>query len=360
MSKIVKLILMAVVFFSISASATDTKILKITGDTNFGSLSFGQSSTKTITIHNNGNSSLHISNIYLHPYIKDNYSFTKSCIGTDIEAGGECNISITFSPNKEYPPKNNIYSGLIYIVSNKTAGNPSKYLKGSIKDSRILRITGDTDFGSLSFGQSSTKTITIHNNGNSSLHINKIYLHPYIKYNYSFTNSCIGTDIEAGGECNVSITFSPDKNNPPKNNIYNGLIYVESNKTSGNSDKLLIGSIIDNGNHAPIANAGADQTIATSDTQVQLDGSASSDVDGDPLTYTWTIIDKPNGSNATLSDSTLVNPTFVADKDGTYTIQLIVNDGELYSATDSVIVTVGNTSPVPSTIDPTSFIPEFD
>ena len=113
-------------------------------------------------------------------------------------------------------------------------------------------------------------------------------------------------------------------------------------------------------NNPPVANAGADQTIATNSTQVQLDGSASSDVDSDPLTYQWTMTSKPNGSSATLSDATLVNPTFVADIDGAYTLQLIVNDGTVDSVADTVVITVGNNSPVPSAIDPTGFIPEFD
>jgi len=72
---------------------------------------------------------------------------------------------------------------------------------------------------------------------------------------------------------------------------------------------------------------------------------------------------KPNDSNATLSDATLEKPTFVADVNGTYDIQLIVNDGHVDSVADTVVITVtdgDNNSPVPPAIDPTSFIPEFD
>ena len=71
-------------------------------------------------------------------------------------------------------------------------------------------------------------------------------------------------------------------------------------------------------NLKPVANAGPDQSVtAGSTTIVQLDGSGSADPEGHSLTYTWALAAKPAGSAATLSNVSIVNPTFVADKPGT-------------------------------------------
>lgn len=103
--------------------------------------------------------------------------------------------------------------------------------------------------------------------------------------------------------------------------------------------------VITTRNSPPVANAGPDQTVVVGQT-VQLDGSASRDVDGDPLTYHWAFVHRPEGSQTALQDALAVRPTFVADAPGTYVAQLMVNDGQVDSGPDSVIVVTTNSPPV--------------
>jgi K319-like protein/FG-GAP repeat protein len=100
-------------------------------------------------------------------------------------------------------------------------------------------------------------------------------------------------------------------------------------------DQVVI--IVATGNLPPVANAGSDQTV-TAGQQVTLDGTRSSDPNGDTLTYSWCIKGKPEGSTATLSGANTARPTFTPDVAGSYVLCLTVNDGQAGSASDSVVV----------------------
>jgi hypothetical protein len=99
-------------------------------------------------------------------------------------------------------------------------------------------------------------------------------------------------------------------------------------------------------NSAPVANAGLDQNVVTGSV-VTLDGSGSSDANGDALTYNWSFTSMPARSIAVLSSATVVKPTFSADKDGVYVLRLVVNDGKVDSTPDTVTITAATAGPAP-------------
>lgn len=94
-------------------------------------------------------------------------------------------------------------------------------------------------------------------------------------------------------------------------------------------------------NNPPHASA-PNRITAEVDDLVFLDGSASSDVDGDPLTYRWELKFKPGASIALIENPTYATAQIRVERPGSYEIHLTVSDG---SATDRAVVTVTVASP---------------
>lgn len=104
----------------------------------------------------------------------------------------------------------------------------------------------------------------------------------------------------------------------------------------------------DTANVAPVANAGPNQSVIAGSTVITLDGSRSTDANGDSIQFAWTLTGKPQNSSAALSDPSSAKPTFTADLPGAYVASLVVSDGALNSSAASVTVTaaMANAAPV--------------
>lgn len=92
-------------------------------------------------------------------------------------------------------------------------------------------------------------------------------------------------------------------------------------------------------NIKPVANAGGNQAGSVGQV-IQLNGSGSSDANGDLLTYSWTFVSKPASSVAALSNPAGAFTQFTADRPGTYIISLVVNDGHVDSDPSTVTVAI--------------------
>lgn len=159
-----------------------------------------------------------------------------------------------------------------------------------------------------------------------------------LTYNWSLTSSPAGSSATLINAETVSPSFVADTAGD-----YVLSLSVSDGTATSTADTVTINATISN--TAPTANAGDDQSVTTGAT-VTLDGSASSDADGDSLSYTWTFSSVPSGSTATLSSSS-VTASFTADIEGIYVASLTVNDGKDNSSADTVTITAttNNTAP---------------
>jgi hypothetical protein len=124
---------------------------------------------------------------------------------------------------------------------------------------------------------------------------------------------------------------------------------------NGTTTRDVVNIIVKNVNTVPEAHAGEDQAV-TAGSPITLDGSLSSDLDGEDLSFTWTQL--VDGVQVALSDDNSPNPslnsnfTFTPESAGTVgtssIYSLTVSDGTVDSAVDSVTITISteNNDPI--------------
>ncbi|MEK7153027.1 MAG: Ig-like domain-containing protein, partial [Patescibacteria group bacterium] len=175
-------------------------------------------------------------------------------------------------------------------------------------------------------------------------------------------DTAIGVTLNATDPDGDSLSYSV-VSNPQKGTLSGtapNLTYIPQSNYSGsdsftfkatdgtvNSNVATVSISVTPVNDAPVANAGTNQSV-DSDSAVTLDGSGSSDADGDALTYQWV---QTAGTPVTLVSVTSVKPTFTAPTVSTVTaltFQLTVSDGSLSS---NYLVTI-TVNPVSDTSPP--------
>jgi hypothetical protein len=161
-----------------------------------------------------------------------------------------------------------------------------------------------------------------------------------LTYSWSFVNRPAGSAASLGNATSVNATFTPDREGE-----YVVQLVVNDGELSSAPDTVQISTL----NSAPVANAGSDRNAIVGEL-VTLDGSASSDIDGDPLTYAWAVASRPAGSTAEIVDPSEVSARFTPDVAGQYLIELVVDDGTMSSAPDTMTISTSqpNTPPIAS------------
>ena len=172
---------------------------------------------------------------------------------------------------------------------------------------------------------------TVHLDGSKSHDFNNKPL----TYSWSLIQRPAGSNAVLSGASTVSPTFVADVPALTSSTAYMAQLVVNDGTNSSPPSTVTITT---GPPPPPTANAGQNQSVTTG-ALVQLDGSKSTDLDGNPLTYKWSLPTLPSGSTAKLSSTSVVNPTFTADLPGTYIPQLIVNDGFQDSTASTVTIT---------------------
>ena len=162
-----------------------------------------------------------------------------------------------------------------------------------------------------------------------------------LTYAWSFVSRPAGSAATLANATSVNPTFAADSAGS-----YVVQLLVNDGTVNSAPATVIIGAAV--ANQPPVANAGPAQSVTVGATAT-LDGSGSSDPDGNSLTYAWAFVSRPAGSAATLTNATTVNPTFVADVAGQYVVGLVVNDGTVNSTNIANVTITAAAGPPPGT-----------
>jgi hypothetical protein len=127
------------------------------------------------------------------------FSTTNTC-GTSLPAGGNCYVNVVFTPQD---------SGTRYGTLSISQSDPSSPLRVSLRGTGIALVFSppNLDFGNQKVGTNSQPAnVTVTNSSSGSIAISGVSA----TGDYTQSNNCVG-GLAAGGNCTISVTFSPTK-----------------------------------------------------------------------------------------------------------------------------------------------------
>ncbi len=160
-----------------------------------------------------------------------------------------------------------------------------------------------------------------------------------LNYTWEISTKPTGSAAELSSSSSATPTFIADL----AGNYSLSLVVNDGEEDSAPDTTSITAVASEPENTAPVANAGSDQEVSVNNT-VNLDGSGSTDADGDSLSYAWEMLSKPVSSAASLNGATSAQPSFTPDISGEYSIGLVVSDGTDSSEQDTVTVTANNSN----------------
>jgi hypothetical protein len=240
----------------VGVSATPTAV-------DFGSQTVGTSSSaRTVTISNDGTSSVSVSSVST----TGDFAQTNTC-GTSLAAGATCAVNITFSPTAS-----GSRSGTLTVSTSDPNGPTNIGLSGNgtAAGPALSASPSSLAFGGTVVGQtSSSQSVTVQNTGTQSASVSSIAA----SGDFAQTNNC-GTSLAVNASCTINVTFTPTAAGGRT-----GSVTITSNATNSPTTISLSGQSIDSSTNVAL------NKTATASGSVNSSQTPNYAVDGNASTY---------------------------------------------------------------------------
>jgi hypothetical protein len=281
----------------------------------FGSVTTGTSADKTVNVANAGNANLVIDNVVASAdVLVAPFSIpmgSDGCSGATLEPMQSCSITVRFSPTAEgssngsFDILSNDPDEALVSVSVSGTGSPAPVPDITVTDS----VAPDTDlqipFPDTTVGTSRDESITVTNDGAADLKIGMIGVFSESSFSIQVEN-CSATTLAPSQSCSISVSFAP---------VVEGTISDTLAIPSDDPDEASVGVEVSGTGLSPAANnpPSAPQLVFPANGQVDLptivnfQWNASTDPDGDPITYDLFVCDNESFAGTAMGCETPIN-----------------------------------------------------
>lgn len=199
-----------------------TSIITVSGSLEFGDIEVDHTDTLTFSIGNEGLAAFSVTDIQLPQGFSANWTTGQ------VEPSAEQQVEIVFAPTLVKS-----YSGYINVISDATTGLDSILVSGNGTPALIpmIVLSGTLSFGDVKTDSTKKDTFLIKNSGTAPLVVSDV------EAPNGFTPDWTSGTVAVADSQMVIVTFAPTEEKS-----YDGYIFVNSNKESGNDSIEITGS----------------------------------------------------------------------------------------------------------------------
>jgi hypothetical protein len=311
-----------------ACSTPDTQITRLTpelavapGEVDFGDVVPSIELQRTVQVVNAGRATLEIQEITLED-TEAGFTLVAPEGTQELSPDESISLKLSFSPVDF-----SAYSTNLVITSND---EDDPIMEIAISGEGVIGPQPDIelstlalDFGSVVPGNTDTQFIIVHNRGDGDLRV--IDIEQEGSGTFAVVASPVGQTIASESEGTLLLTYTPDI----LMSGHTGSLTIISN----DPDEPEINVDLSGGDGSSYAYPIADiegLTEVHPPSNLSLDGTGSTDpedVDDEfELSYSWSVSDRPDGSNADLLEHDQATAELQIDLAGSYTVQLVVTD----------------------------------